>query len=228
MMEVKDILKHLESICDDKPFMMTNTGGRIDLCDPQIHQLDMQSMIHHLSRLCRFTGAVNRPMYSVGQHLITCYAIAKHRLDGDPAIDPESEEYFDQLIAVVLHDFEEFAFNDLSSPVKRAIAPSKYKWYAVNLRQKIYEKYGIDWGYHNEVVQHADLNALLMERYWLIPNSQHWPKVGKGDLYFSSPLPEMPVHEVESSLHALLHQLIFKRDEARKRENAALVDSDPV
>ena len=217
-MRIEDCLANITTTVDpDSPWTLTASGKRVDLLDPQFEQLRIDDIIHHLCRLNRFTGAVNRDMYSVGQHLITSYAIAKVMLDAEAPINRDSVEYYDQLLAVVMHDFEEFVLNDLSSPVKSAIAPSKYKWIATNMRRKIYEKWGVDWQYHNDTVKHADLNALMIERHVLLPASTHWPKVERGKLIFRQ-LPVMSVAEVEDTLKVLFIDLVHRRDRARTEE----------
>lgn len=212
---VKRLLEHVEAISSgDKPWMMTASGGMLDLVCPRLEQISLRDVCHHLARLNRFTGAINRDNYSVAQHLITATAIAKCELDNEAAVDRQSVEYYDQLLAVALHDGEEYAFNDLSSPVKRAIAPSRYKWMATNLRRKIYEKYGVSWDYHNETVLHADLNALVIERYVLLPVSEHWPIFPAPRLAFHD-LPKLTVKQAEDGLHDMVMDLIRKRNAAR-------------
>jgi len=227
-MKIEECLENISGTVDPgSPWTLVFSGNKVDLLDPQFEQILLSDICHHLARINRFTGAINRHCYSVAQHLLVATAIAHHELNAEAAVDRTTVEYYDQLLAVALHDAEEYVFDDLSSPVKAAIAPSKYKWVATNLRNKIYEKFGVDWAYHNDTVKHADLNALMIERYNLMPNSPHWPKVDPARLYFRH-LPVMNPDEAADALQLLIEDLIVRRDRARlqeKRNDAPLGSS---
>lgn len=209
-----------------KPWMLTASGNTLFFDNPQLDQISLFDFCHHLGNICRYTGAVSR-FYSVAQHLLLSAAIAQQAMNQEAAIDRHSVEYFDQLLAVILHDAEEAYVNDLSSPLKRAISPSKYKWIAVAIRQKVYEKYGVDWRYHNDTVKHADLNALIVERAILMPQSNAWPKMPR-DRLFCTHLPYMSPAEASEHLEVQIKDLIQKRDAAKAEERRAAADRSPT
>lgn len=225
MMTIDEVLDNIASTVgvggSGNPFMLTASGRAVDLLDPQPDQITLEDACHHLARINRFTGAISRPSYTVGQHLLLATAIAQKFLSGEAAVRYQSAEYWDQLLAVALHDFEEYAFNDLSSPVKRVIGggDSSYKAAAVYMRKVVYDKFGVDWSYHNKVVQHADLNALVVERYILLPESPHWPRVPAEKL-FTRDLPILSTQQVESLLYRLVTDLVAARDLAQDEEDA--------
>lgn len=210
-----------------KPWMLTVSGNTVSFDDPQLDQINLFDICHHLGRINRFTGAIDRESYSVAQHLLLSTVIAKDVLDREESVNRHSVEYFDQLLAVALHDAEEAYVNDLSSPLKRAISPSTYKWIAVNLRQKVYEKFGVDWAYHNELVKLADLNALVIERAIMLPESLAWPKMSKVRMLVTD-LPLMSSVESQEHLENLISQLVDARDVAKEAERAAAAGSPTV
>ena len=222
MMTIEEILDNIgetRGVNGGNPFMLTASGGIVDLTDPREDQITLNDLAHHLARINRYTGGINRENYSVAQHLILSVAIAKRVLDDEESVQRYTSEYYDQLLAVALHDGEEYAFNDLSSPVKAAIAPSKYKELAVNMRKVIYSKFGVDWAYHNACVQHADLNALVTERYLLLPASDNWPRVRKDQL-FCREIPFMTVGQAEVVWRELIKDLYERRNDALVSELA--------
>ena len=125
--EVEDNLARCQKFNDGEPWCLSASGKMIRLTNPSFTSWSRETLAvdiaYHLSNLSRFTGAVKRQsgqIYSVAQHCMFATSLAMDILDDEP-IDKNSSEYYDQLLAVALHDADEFAVNDVSSPVKRAI-----------------------------------------------------------------------------------------------------------
>lgn len=83
-------------------FMHTNTG-RFWPLDPRVEDLRIEDIAHHLSRICRYNGAVDG-FYSVAEHCVHVSYIG-------PA-----EEALERL----LHGAAEFAIGDVIRPLKHA------------------------------------------------------------------------------------------------------------
>lgn len=81
--------------------------------------VDIRDVAHHLSLICRYTGACPTH-YSVGQHSLLCMMAA--------AKQPEHNTRDAALwqLAHLLHDAGEYVFNDVASPVKR---DPRMAWY---------------------------------------------------------------------------------------------------
>src|SRR5687767_12883862 len=78
-----------------KRFIQTYSGRTVEPYDPDPAAICVLDIAHHLSMLCRFTGAV-RQFYSIAQHSVLVSALC----------DPEDA------LAGLLHDAEEYVFAD--------------------------------------------------------------------------------------------------------------------
>lgn len=151
----------------DDSWTLTASGLKLVYLRPEIESICLPDIAYHLSQLCRFTGATTQ-FYSVAQHSVLVGSLAKQILD-DEGVSNQTVEYWDQILAALLHDAEEAYINDLASPLK-ACMRGKYAWIATGIQRKIFERYGIDWAYHNSTVKAADNKAVLIERYYLMPD----------------------------------------------------------
>ncbi len=168
---------------DVRPWTLTSTGVKVYYLEPTIDMFNMIDIAHHLGNLCRFTGGT-RHFYSVAQHSVFVGQIMKRMLD-DEGVD-RTVEYWDQILAALLHEGGEFICNDIASPLKGAIR-GRYQWIEIGILRKIFEKYGIDWGYYNQSLKACDNIALQVERYYLMPDHPDWPKIDNIEGY---PKPE--------------------------------------
>lgn len=80
--------------------MLTVSGKRIDLLNPDMSQIDIEDIAHHLALINRFTGATAVP-YSVAQH--SCLVAEVVGFEG------------------LMHDAHEAYIQDISTPVKHAL-----------------------------------------------------------------------------------------------------------
>jgi hypothetical protein len=195
---------------DANPWILTATGAKLYFLEPEFSALHLADIAAHCGNLCRFTGAVSQ-FYSVAQHNVFVGQIVKKLLD-DEGVD-RTVEYWDQILAALLHDSEEAYMNDLSSPLKAAIR-GKYKWIATGIRRKIFEKYGIDWGYYNATVKEADNIAILVERFYFMPEHPDWPGTPAEDMNYRRPEYQPPEKAAQVYADTLRYALL-QRDALR-------------
>lgn len=85
-------------------WIQTFTGRQYWPLDPRPEDVDVQDIAHHLSNLCRFTGACKR-----------FYSVAEHSVHVSYLVPVEFALYG------LLHDAAEAYCNDIARPVKRSI-----------------------------------------------------------------------------------------------------------
>lgn len=90
-------------------WIQTFTGRQYWPLDPRADEVYVEDIAHHLSLLCRYTGACSR-FYSVAEHSVHVSHIVE-QAGGDQAL----------VRAALLHDASEAYCNDIARPVKRAI-----------------------------------------------------------------------------------------------------------
>lgn len=85
-------------------WMQTYSGGKFDLANPRPEDVSILDIAHHLSLICRFTGAV-REFDSVAQHSVVVSNLVpvEHALTG------------------LLHDAAEAYVTDLHRPLKKML-----------------------------------------------------------------------------------------------------------
>ncbi len=196
----------------DNSWMLTASGIMVNFLDPQTHNFILKDITNHTSKICRFTGATS-DFYSVAQHSVFVGLLIQQGLDKEGA-DKAKAEYWDQILAGLLHDAEEAYTHDLSSPLKCCIR-GRYNWIATGIRRKIFERYGVDWGYYNEIVKAADNVAIEVERFYLMPYNSLWPKA------LHMPYPRPPVKtfaEAEMDFYDALRITIECRNQFRSSE----------
>lgn len=115
----------------------TFTGRYVNPLQLRPEDIDIRDIAHHLSLICRYTGACPEH-YSVAQHsvyvaeaMLVRYGVADAGLAG------------------LLHDAEEAYLNDIASPVKHDPRMAWYCEIGDQARRMIYEKYKVDeyWWY---------------------------------------------------------------------------------
>lgn len=97
------------SLYQEQPWILTHTGKRVNLQNPQAEDVCLEDIAYALARLNRFTGHAD-PSWSVGQHSLFCAELA--RLQGGSLELQRS---------CLSHDFAEAYLGDVSSPLKRCI-----------------------------------------------------------------------------------------------------------
>ncbi len=84
-------------------YIHTYTGTKMFLLDPFWPDIDLRDIAHHLSRICRYTGAC-KDHYSVAQHSVILSKMVPSKLAG----------------WALMHDAAEAYLNDLSYPLKQS------------------------------------------------------------------------------------------------------------
>ncbi|WP_434673789.1 phosphohydrolase [Pseudomonas sp. R1-15] len=130
-------------------WILTQTGKRFDLFEPDADMIDPRDIAHSLAHLCRFNGHT-REFYSVAQHscLVADLVPAEHKL------------------AALLHDATEAYLGDMTRPLKEWMP--YYRGFEDVIWGRICERFGLE----NDLpasVHQADLIALTTERRDLMP-----------------------------------------------------------
>jgi uncharacterized protein len=129
----------------------TFTGHWFDILDPQSDQIDIESISHSLSMLCRFTGHV-RHFYSVGQHSwLGSYLV------------PEEDA-----LEFLLHDASEAFIGDMNRPLKHMTAAGgPYREVEAKIMQAIRRKFGLPLT-QSESIHRVDNEMLYAEKAQLM------------------------------------------------------------
>lgn len=97
----------------------TYTGRYVNPVALRARDICIEDIAHHLSNICRYTGACPK-FYSVAQHsVLVCDALLQGHVPWIARMQPSG-------LAGLLHDAGEAYFNDLASPVKH---DPRMKWY---------------------------------------------------------------------------------------------------
>lgn len=156
--------------------METASGLYIDLLDPGAEAIDPEDIARHLSKLCRYTGAVAR-FYSVAEHAVLVRDLLKWGGASSEIVR-----------AGLLHDAAEAYLGDVSSPLKWVLRyvehdagyadtplerfRGAYGQITRNLDRAIGERFDIDpLLFEHESVKTADIWALGIEARALLPSA---------------------------------------------------------
>lgn len=114
--------------------IMMQSGTMFDLIDVDPYLIDIYDIAHHLSLICRFTGATR-------EH----YSVAQHSLFVSLNVSPENA------FAGLLHDAAEAYIGDVSRPLKKKLP--EYKRIEENIWEAIAWKFNIDVDLPAEVLE---------------------------------------------------------------------------
>lgn len=136
------------------------TGNMYDVTNPNSKDISILDIAHGLSRLVRYTGAIEVP-YTVGYHSLLCYYVA-NKLGLNTRV---------QLIAL-LHDATECIVGDLNRIVKQLLP--EYKKLEDNIALTIWEMVGIEPPTEEEykTIKKID-NCLLVNEIKQLTNREH-------------------------------------------------------
>uniref|UniRef100_A0A6M3IJF1 HD domain-containing protein n=1 Tax=viral metagenome TaxID=1070528 RepID=A0A6M3IJF1_9ZZZZ len=139
----------------DDNWITTHTGKKFHYLDPQPDEIDIVDIAHHLSYLCRFTGAVSG-----------FYSVADHSIRVAELLPPELR------LAGLLHDAAEAYINDLSRPVKYT---HKLQETEARIGAVIAKKFGVD--FSDPRIKEADNILIATEARDLMPNMDGWAEL---------------------------------------------------
>jgi uncharacterized protein len=127
------------------PYIRTYSGIKFCVTRPSFEEICIDDIAHHLSLLCRFTGAVKQ-FYSVAEHCVrvSYKCLPEHAREG------------------LMHDASEAYYGDQSRPFKRSPGMEGYRMYEKLLTKQIDFVFNLD--PEPEDVKIADVNMLATER----------------------------------------------------------------
>lgn len=137
-----------------KPIILTANGSYFDLMAPSLSDIDIETIAHALSHICRFTGHT-REFYSVAQH---CYHTS--------FIVPE--EY---ALEALLHDAAEAYIGDVATPLKRQLFD--YAEIEQKVERAIADRFNLTLPM-SAYVHRADQIMLATEKRDLMPDGDDW------------------------------------------------------
>lgn len=147
-------------------WMITHSGRRVDLLDPDPRSITIQDIAHHLARINRFSGGADWP---VAAHGLLCL-----RLTEGFVMSPYHRLW------VMLHDAHEAFTGDISRPMKELLGPERIEEIQTGLDKAIRKALGISHLHdkHAELIaKEIDEIALKVERSVFIAPSNDWPAV---------------------------------------------------
>ncbi|MBI2850148.1 MAG: metal-dependent phosphohydrolase [Chloroflexi bacterium] len=139
----------------DENWMTTYTGKKFHYLNPQPDEIDIKDIAHHLSLICRFTGA-SRVFYSVAEHSVRVARLLPKELQ----------------LAGLLHDAAEAYINDISRPVKYS---HKLEATEKGIILAIDRKFGVETDI--ALVKEMDSRMLATEARDLLLNTDGWAKL---------------------------------------------------
>ncbi len=175
--------------------MMTATGKPYWPMDPRPEDVRIEDIARHLSRICRFNGALKegdgfwqtwrflwffRRRTYVGNKF-EIYSVAQHAvLVCDHVEDPELK------LSALLHDSSEAYCHDIIKPIKPSLGPA-YAQLEHKNADTICDRFGLKRGaFEHDLIKAADYRAVLTERRdllepdsdvdWGTPDADPWPE----------------------------------------------------
>lgn len=143
-------------------YSRTYSGLRFYHKDPREGDIDIFDIAHHLSNLCRFTGATSS-FYSVAQHSVLVAAEVERQTDDRQLVR-----------TALLHDAAEAYLADLARPVKIIPELAFYKVLEERVERVVAQKFDLIYPWPL-LVKEADEAACLAERRDLMPPNGGFP-----------------------------------------------------
>jgi 5'-deoxynucleotidase YfbR-like HD superfamily hydrolase len=178
----------------------TFTGQYFDLARPNPDDIDIESIAHALSNICRFGGHCPQ-FYSVAEHCLHCAKLAYR--DKQP---------IRTVMAILLHDAAEAYLGDIVKPLK--VMLPKYQELESQVELAIERRFGVDFDINAEAIKNYDRALLKAEKVYMWPDdAEKWagfetiPKVSVRFNFFSPREAEITFKESWSQLNIELNDL---------------------
>ena len=146
----------------DNTWMLTKSGRRVELLDPDPVTIDLDDIAWHLSGIMRYTGAGKRNI-SVLEHSAYVYALVC-MAGGSPI----------QQIGALLHDAHEAYMGDVTTPMKRSLRTDAVGRMEDVFDRAIQQSLGVVWDTTDHLIKKADRWAMGFERNALLPPHEDW------------------------------------------------------
>ncbi len=141
-------------------WIMTASGRPFWPLEPRLEDITIADIAHHLSNLCRFTGAV-RLFYSVAQHSVeVSMSIAPLLVTG---------RHRTAALYGLLHDASEAYLMDIPRPLKHDAQFSAYRAAEARLQRVIYAAFDLDPDDEPAELKLTDRRMLRTEQRDLMP-----------------------------------------------------------
>jgi len=148
-------------------WIMTASGRPFWPLEPRVEDVYIGDIAHHLSHLCRFTGAV-REFYSVAQHSV-CVSFA---LAAEPAVAGSLNDlawWRQRGLYGLLHDASEAYLIDVPRPLKRDVRFSAYRDAEARVQKVIYSAFRLPVAGEPADLKVVDRRMLRTEQRDLMP-----------------------------------------------------------
>lgn len=164
----------------EAPAILTASGLRFPLADPDPGQVDAGDIAHHLANVCRWAGATRR-FYSVAEH--SCHvakvALRLYRGGDYAAFFPARTAY----LCALLHDGSEAYYGDPSRPLLQLLP--EYRDLQEAGQRAVYHAFGLPNPTPGSplasLIKEADNAMLWAERMELMPTRDPWQVKPPGD-----------------------------------------------
>jgi len=194
--------------CPTDPWTLLHSGIKLHYVNPTVDMISLHDICNNLGNICRFTGSTSM-FYSVAQHSLLVGRLVKEALETEGS--PYTSDFFDQVLAALLHDAAEAYVNDIASPLKMAIN-GRYDEIEQGLISKVFEHFSVSLDFYNGTVKAADNVALSIERYYLMPDHPDWPKASALEMTYDKPAFKDPISaskELMASIRYCIKQRVW-------------------
>lgn len=153
-------------------YIVTNTGNIFSYENIENNNINIEDILHSLPRINRFVGHSIRP-YSVGEHTLLCYYMAKEK----------GYSTREQLLTFI-HDFAEAYVGDCPAPLKKMLP--EFRNIEEKVELEIYKYLGIKPPTKEEIqlVKSIDITMLLIEmKYLTLHEYKNYDIFDNADIY---------------------------------------------
>ena len=138
-------------------WMQTASGKSFDFLDLESNEVDIKDIAAHLSKTCRYAGAVQGLPYSVAQHCVL--------------VSQQVVSYYQ--FPALMHDAAEAYTGDVTRPLKQVLGPA-FKELEQRIEQLLARRFGFQYPFP-EAVKEVDRRLLATEaRDLMAPSARVW------------------------------------------------------